>query len=109
MKRIIAALSLGLVLLSCSDNGKVEVGNKTEIEVQAVVDAGKVMLGEEVKASFKVKNIGDYPLILAEVKGSCTCTVADYPKEPIAPGETGVIKATVKTDKAQPGVLNKEI
>ncbi len=109
MKKVIAALSLGLILFSCTDNEKVVVGNKTEIEVKPVINVGKVMLGEEVKASFEVKNIGDYPLILAEVSGSCTCTVAEYPKDPIAPGETETIVATVKTDRASAGPLTKDV
>lgn len=109
MKKVIAALSMGLVLFSCTDNSKVSVGNKTVLEVQSVIDKGNVMLGEEVKASFKVKNVGDYPLILAEVKGSCSCTVADYPEDPIAPGAEAIITAVVKTDKANPGPLVKDV
>jgi hypothetical protein len=48
-------------------------------------------------------------LILAEVKGSCTCTVAEYPKDPIAPGESATIKANIKTERASPGTLSKEV
>lgn len=109
MKKVIAALSMGLVLFSCTDNSKISVGNKTALEVQSVIDKGNVILGEEVKASFKVKNVGDYPLILAEVKGSCSCTVADYPEDPIAPGAEAIITAVVKTDKANPGPLVKDV
>ena len=109
MGKIFIGLFLAFVLFACSDNENVVVGNKTEMEVQSVVDAGRVMLGEIVHASFTVKNTGDYPLILAEVKGSCTCTVADYPKDPIAPGESATIKANIKTERASPGVLSKEV
>ena len=109
MSKIFASFCLSFLLLACTDNKKIEVGNKTEMEVQSVVDAGKVMLGEIVHASFSIKNTGDYPLILAEVKGSCTCTVAEYPKDPIAPGESAIIKANIKTDKAAPGTLSKEV
>lgn len=109
MKNLIAAFSLGLVLFSCSENKEIVVGNKTTIETQAVIDKGNVMHGEEVEASIKVKNTGDYPLILAEVSGSCSCTVAEYTKEPVAPGEIATIKAVVKTDKAQAGPLAKDV
>ena len=61
------------------------------------------------EAVFKLKNTGSYPLIIAEVKGSCSCTVADYPEDPIAPGETEEITATVRTDNAAPGTLIKEV
>ena len=109
MKRVLSILSVSVLLWSCQDNNKIEVGNKTKIEVQSVVEMGDVMLGENVNASFEVKNVGDYPLILAEVKGSCSCTVAEYKKDPIAPGESVTIKATVKTDNVQPGLLRKDV
>lgn len=109
MKKIMLALSLGFVLFSCSNNDSVSVGNKTSIQVDEVIEKGDVMWGEDVKATIKLKNTGDYPLILAEISGSCSCTVAEYPKDPIAPGEEVEIKAVVKTDKAPAGSLVKDV
>lgn len=103
------AVSLGFLLFSCSNNDTVSVGNKTSLEVDEVIEKGDVMFGEDIKAVIKVKNTGDYPLILAEIKGSCSCTVADYPKDPIAPGDEVEIKAVVKTDKASAGPLVKDV
>ena len=60
-------------------------------------------------AKFKIKNTGDYPLVIAEVKGSCSCTVAEYPEEPLAPGEKATILAHVNTDKTGAGILNKSV
>ena len=79
------------------------------MEVDEVIEKGDVMWGEDVKAVIKVKNTGDYPLILAEITGSCSCTVAEYPKEPIAPGKSVEIKAVVQTDKASAGPLVKDV
>ena len=107
--RKIAFLALGLLLFSCSFKDKLEVGNKTTISVKDTFNAGKVMLGEEVEASFTIKNTGKYPLIIAEVKGECSCTVAEFPEEPIEPGETGKISATVRTDNAAEGMLSKGV
>lgn len=42
---------------------------------------------------FTFTNSGKKPLIITDVKTSCGCTVAEFPKEPIAPGKKGVIKA----------------
>lgn len=108
MKKLTLFLSLA-VLVACSDNRKIEIGQKTKMTVEPVFNAGKVLLGEEVNATFKVTNEGDYPLIISEVKGSCSCTVADYPEDPISPGETGTIHATVKTENAAVGMLAKEV
>ncbi len=107
--RKIAVIALGLLLFSCASKDKLEIGNKTTISVNDTFNAGKVMLGEEVEASFTIKNTGKYPLIIAEVKGECSCTVAEFPEEPIEPGETGKISATVRTDNAPEGMLSKGV
>jgi hypothetical protein len=110
MMKYIMALSLLLTgLISCGDNKQISVGNKTTIAVEKMFDAGNVIQGEVVNALFTVENTGDYPLVIGEVKGSCSCTVAEYPDEPIAPGEKGIIKAHVNTDRLQTGVVAKSV
>ncbi|MDP4798390.1 MAG: DUF1573 domain-containing protein [Crocinitomicaceae bacterium] len=109
MKKIVF-FSLSLVLLSaCGGNTDVSVGDKTTMEINQVFDAGDVVKGEMVSAEFELKNTGEYPLVIGEVKGSCSCTVADYPHEPIAPGETGTVLAHVDTDKVEAGLMNKGV
>lgn len=56
-------------------------------------DLGKIKEGSVVEISWKFKNTGDKPLIIADAHGTCGCTIADKPKEPVAPGQEGVIKA----------------
>jgi len=56
-------------------------------------DLGKIKEGSVVEITWKFRNSGDKPLIIADARGTCGCTIADKPKEPIAPGEEGVIKA----------------
>ena len=55
-------------------------------------DFGMVMEGEKVVHEYAFTNTGDEPLIISNAKGSCGCTVPDWPREPIAPGESSVIK-----------------
>jgi hypothetical protein len=55
-------------------------------------DYGKINEGQKLEVSFRFKNTGDKPLVIESVRPSCGCTVADPPKEPIAPGATGEIK-----------------
>ena len=57
-------------------------------------DYGKMTEGQKLEVSFRFKNTGDKPLIIESVRPSCGCTVADPPKEPIAPGAEGEIKGT---------------
>ncbi len=56
---------------------------------------------------FSFTNSGDAPLIISNAKGSCGCTVPVWPKEPIAPGQSHVIK--VKYDTKRIGAFNKSV
>lgn len=57
-------------------------------------DFGQLVDGEKVSYSFKFTNSGDEPLIISNAKGSCGCTVPNWPKDPIQPGESGTIDVT---------------
>ena len=52
---------------------------------------GKINEGQKLALSFRFQNTGDKPLIIESVTPTCGCTIADYPKEPIAPGQEGEI------------------
>jgi hypothetical protein len=68
-------------------------GPTTSVEYSEMVyDFGEITEGAHVKYAFKFKNTGSEPLIIADAKGSCGCTVPDWPREPIAPGATSEIK-----------------
>jgi hypothetical protein len=54
---------------------------------------GKIKEGSIVEISWKFKNTGDKPLIISDARGTCGCTIADKPNEPVAPGREGTIKA----------------
>ena len=57
-------------------------------------DFGIISEGEKVTTTFGFTNTGDSDLIIVDARGSCGCTVPDYPKDKeIQPGESGVIKA----------------
>jgi len=109
MRKLVLLAGLTIGLFSCGSKDDTVVGFKTTMSIQSVFDAGKVAKGELIHAKFQVENTGENPLILSDVKGSCTCTVADFSKDPIAPGEKGFIKATVKTEGASTGSLSKSI
>lgn len=110
MKSILFLLSIAITLVACdSGTTTVAVGNKTTIEIEEVFNAGEVLKGEKIHAVFNMKNTGDYPLVVADIKGSCTCTVVDKPEEPIMPGDTYIIKADVDTDKTGSGAIVKNV
>ncbi|UTW64706.1 DUF1573 domain-containing protein [bacterium SCSIO 12741] len=54
-------------------------------------DFGTVKQHTENVHIFNFTNTGSTPLVIEDAKGSCGCTVPEYPREPIAPGATGEI------------------
>jgi len=52
---------------------------------------GTVIEGEKVAYSYRFKNVGNADLIINDAKGSCGCTVPEFPKKPIKPGESNSI------------------
>ena len=71
----------------------------TEIEIkEQTISLGRFNWKEEKKAVFKIKNIGDCPLVINDVATSCGCTSVDYPKEPVRPGDSLSLQVTYKAD-----------
>jgi len=65
---------------------------KTTLEFKETEhDWGELIDGDKAQHTFEFTNTGSNPLIISSAKGSCGCTVPKWPKEPIAPGETGKI------------------
>ena len=87
-----------LLLVACSGGNKLEVGQKTSMKIDKLFEAGTRVKGEVIEARFNIENTGEYPLVFGEIKGSCSCTVAEKPEAPILPGEKGVILARVDTE-----------
>lgn len=86
----------------------VENPNAPEIIFESeTVDYGTIDKGADGVREFKFTNSGKSPLIISNARGSCGCTVPTWPKEPIKPGESGVIK--VKYDTSRPGPINKSV
>lgn len=52
---------------------------------------GKVPEGQDVYLTYEFVNIGEKPVIINEAKVNCSCTVVDYPKEPITPNAKGKV------------------
>ncbi|MBL6657018.1 MAG: DUF1573 domain-containing protein [Flavobacteriales bacterium] len=71
-------------------------------------DFGQLIDGEKVSYSFTFTNSGDAPLIISSAKGSCGCTVPDWPRDPIAPGESGSIDVTFNSS-GRSGKQNKAV
>ncbi len=72
-----------------------------------VHDFGTMEKGGDASCVFTFKNVTKKPVTLTNVKTSCGCTAADWPKEPIAKKKKGSIK--VKYDSNRIGKFTKTI
>ena len=59
--------------------------------VDTTHDFGTLHEGEVASYDFKFTNNGKAPLLIANAAGTCGCTVPNYPRDPIAPGQSAVI------------------
>jgi len=123
MKKIFLLILAASSLSACqqsSSSGKTEAGVKaTNIAVssadapvmsfeQGMYNFGKIAQGDKVKHDFKFKNAGKTPLIITDATATCGCTTPDFPKAPVKPGDSGVIKV-VFNSMGKSGMQDKVI
>tara|TARA_B110000977_G_scaffold192512_1_gene266127 strand:- start:1443 stop:1898 length:456 start_codon:yes stop_codon:yes gene_type:complete len=121
----IGILSLGFIACNQNASSKIDATKqkkRTEVtlnQVDTPVDAkmefeatewnfGEIMQGESVEYAFKFTNTGSEPLIISNAKGSCGCTVPVWPREPVAPGESGVVDVKFNS-KGKKGKQSKKV
>ncbi len=61
---------------------------------EETINLGKIPQSIPAVSTFIVTNIGKTDLIIESANPTCGCTVGDYTKAPIKPGQTGTITAT---------------
>jgi hypothetical protein len=74
---------------------------------KTVHNYGTIYHNSDGTCEFKFINTGKEPLILSRPKSSCGCTVPTWPKQPILPGKSNVIKVTYSTTRVGP--INKNV
>ena len=121
MNKLIVSLCICCLIFSCNirntkNNQDVMAGNTTAqftdtTTVQLIDSAynfGNVTDGDKVEYSYRFRNTGNKPLIIASAVASCGCTVPEKPEEPIKPGEVGFLKV-VFNSKGRVGEVHKTI
>lgn len=106
---IVGILLLSLAFVSCKDNASSKI-DSTNLETAKERDAkislgsaiiefdtknydfGTVNEGDVVEGVFKLANKGKTDLIITDASASCGCTVPEWPKEAIKPGDSAEIK-----------------
>jgi len=98
-----------LVNVTETANGSVDKSKLPIIKfAESEFNFGKIIQGEKVSHTFTFTNEGKSNLIVASAKASCGCTVAEPPKDPIAPGATGKIEVVFDSN-GKSGNVSKSI
>ena len=92
-----------------TSSAKTSTGGPVMTFDKVVHDFGTINEGDKVTTVFNFTNTGNEDLIIVDARGSCGCTVPQYPKNTaIAPGATGEI--TVSFDSSnKPGNQQKSV
>jgi hypothetical protein len=134
MEKVVRLYLIILIVALTGCAGKTREGNKNMDSVFS--DTGKAVLvfreyehvfgkvkeGEKVGYIFTFENKGTSDLVILAATTTCGCTVPDYDKKPVSPGETGKLEVifdtsgrngmqskviTVKSNASNPVVLLK--
>ena len=112
MKRILLSSIVVVSMMLTACGGGEESANDSQPEIttenvesttsiaygEEVYDFGTITEGEKVTHVFNFTNTGDADLVIVSAKGSCGCTVPEWPKEPIAPGAEGKISVVFNSE-----------
>ncbi|MDO4496357.1 MAG: DUF1573 domain-containing protein [Bacteroidales bacterium] len=102
MKRIFLSIIMILAATLCWAAAKITFTKTTH-------DFGTIQeKNGDATVEFPFTNSGDSPLLIVRAQSSCGCTVPEFPKKPIRPGESGVIKVTYHA-KGRPGPFQKSV
>ena len=121
MKKLFLALMAASLLMACNQSNTTATTNDStatttiananapvmKFEVESY-DFGKAKAGDKVTYEFAFTNTGKSPLIITTATASCGCTVPEWPKEPVMPGQGGKIKVTFDS-AGKSGLQDKQI
>ena len=75
---------------------------KTKMKFKKMVhDFGRLKEGEKREFNFEFTNTGKEDLYIENCKGSCGCTVPEWPKEAIKPGQSAAINVKFDSTKKE--------
>ena len=80
---------------------EVNSGPKMEFET-TTVDFGTIEKGSDPLRTVSFTNTGDAPLVIKQAKGSCGCTVPNWKKTPVMPGEASTMEIRYDTKRVGP-------
>lgn len=109
MKKLLTLFALiGLMAATTSVEAQSNSESGPKMDVESTThNFGKIPQSIPAKYKFTISNSGNEPLIIQNVQKTCGCTVTDWTKDPIMPGESGYV--TAQYNAARMGSFKKPI
>ena len=104
MKRLLLGIISLSIFAACNSNGgstttTAAASGKAAIKFENdAFDFGKIKQGDKVTHEYKFVNEGKSPLIISDSYATCGCTKPEWPRTPIKPGDSGIIKVTFSSE-----------
>ncbi|MCO5249775.1 MAG: DUF1573 domain-containing protein [Chitinophagales bacterium] len=99
MKKTLLSLTVLLALMIGINVNAQETAGPVITWDNTTIDYGTISQGADGNREFTFTNTGNAPLIISSATGSCGCTVPQWPREPILPGQTSSIKVHYDTNR----------
>lgn len=116
MRKIFGTIAIVLLMISCGENNSENIStdlvknpatadnadSKEGLPIMTfdtdLREFGTIVQGDRARMTFEFTNTGESDLIISSASASCGCTVPEYPKTPISPGESGTIEVLFNSD-----------
>ena len=94
MKYMLAVFA-GILLLGIAAGVSSRVRARPALAVDRIEhDFGRVRYGDVSQTTFKIRNVGNVPVLLSEIRTSCGCTKAEASQAVIAASESSTISVS---------------
>jgi hypothetical protein len=104
---IILALLAGSLVLKAQEEKSENNGPQISFDKETH-DYGEIFMHGDGNCVFTFTNTGNEPLLLTNVRAGCGCTVPQWPREPVLPGDSAEIKVRYTTLN-RPHSINRSI
>jgi hypothetical protein len=101
------SVSPALITNPISASGTKNTGSMPEMTFETLKhDFGLMMQGERLEYTYVFTNTGGSDVVISNVSATCGCTIPDWTKTPIKPGEKGQVQVQFNS-AGKSGSINK--
>jgi len=103
-------MAIGTLSGGCSNDTPESQAREKGVELwfgEVLHQYGEIPEDSDGSCTFTFKNLGDEAIVINRVRSTCGCTVPEWPREPVEPGDTGQIRVVYNT--ASQGSFYKSI